>query len=122
MGGQYWTVSRSSSSARFVLIKIYLANYPSLPGKLLTRAWLESQPLPGQPSSISPNQPPTRFWGPNREPLIVRPEDGGFSSLGGHLPPKDLTVQDVANLVGSDRMVDVIGMPLLAHIRGDRRH
>ncbi|KIR67901.1 JmjC domain-containing histone demethylation protein 1 [Cryptococcus bacillisporus CA1873] len=84
------------------------ANYPSLPGKLLTRAWLESQPLPGQPSSISPNQPPTRFWGPNREPLIVRPEDGGFSSLGGHLPPKDLTVQDVANLVGPDRMVDVI--------------
>ncbi|OWZ77228.1 JmjC domain-containing histone demethylation protein 1 [Cryptococcus neoformans Bt85] len=84
------------------------ANYPAIPGKLLTRAWLESQPLPGQPSSISPDLPPTRFWGPNREPLIVRPEDGGFSSLGGHLPPKDLTVQDVANLVGPDRMVDVI--------------
>ncbi|AAW44468.2 conserved hypothetical protein [Cryptococcus deneoformans JEC21] len=84
------------------------ANYPALPGKLLTRAWLESQPLPGQPSSISPDLLPTRFWGPDREPLIVRPENGGFSSLGGHLPSKDLTVQDVANLVGPDRMVDVI--------------
>lgn len=122
MDEQSWTVSISFLLTRLVLIKACIANYPAIPGKLLTRAWLESQPLPGQPSSVSPDLPPTRFWGPNREPLIVRPEDGGFSSLGGHLPPKDLTVQDVANLVGPDRMVDVIGMPLFTHMPGDSRY
>jgi hypothetical protein len=41
--------------------------------------------------------------------LIVKQEDGGFEAMGGKLPSKDLTVQDVAKLVGGERMVDVIG-------------
>ncbi|WVN86153.1 uncharacterized protein L203_101314 [Cryptococcus depauperatus CBS 7841] len=88
---------------------ILSGNYPTIPGRLLTRQWLESQSLPHQPSSPSPNISPTCFWGPlERVPLIVRPSDGGFSSLGGHIPGKDLTVQEVANLVDPQRMVDVI--------------
>jgi hypothetical protein len=39
----------------------------------------------------------------------VTKEDGGFTSMGGRLPKPELTVQDVADLVGRDRMVDVIG-------------
>jgi F-box/leucine-rich repeat protein 10/11 len=57
-----------------------------------------------------PSAPGSLFYGPTREPLIVRPEDGGFEGMGGKLPGKDFTVQDVARLVGPDRQVDVIGM------------
>ncbi|WVQ79596.1 hypothetical protein IAT38_001696 [Cryptococcus sp. DSM 104549] len=92
------------------------AEYKTLPGKLLTRAWLESTsdpsptaaPTAGPSSPSSLNTPQVYLWGPNREPLIIRPEDGGFSSLGGHIPGKDFTVQEVARLVGRDKVVDVI--------------
>ncbi|KAK8854559.1 hypothetical protein IAR55_003298 [Kwoniella newhampshirensis] len=81
------------------------ADYPRVPGKLVTRAWLESSSLS---TSDTDMPPPTCFYGPKRRPIIVRPEDGGFASLGGHIPGKDLTVQEVARLVGPKKMVDVI--------------
>jgi F-box/leucine-rich repeat protein 10/11 len=110
--------------------------FPRLPGRLVSRAWIESpaptnshtippsiasssrhssplSPPPGasslQPVDYPPHLPPTLFYGPDRQPLIIGPEDGGFESLGGKLPSKDLNVQDIARLVGPDRMVDVIG-------------
>ncbi|KAK6910935.1 hypothetical protein I203_104970 [Kwoniella mangroviensis CBS 8507] len=78
------------------------AEYKSVPGSLLSRSWLDS------PSDTKQEYPPTMFYGPEREPIIVRPENGGFTSMGGQIPGKDLTVQDVAKLVGPKRMVDVI--------------
>ncbi|WWC90438.1 uncharacterized protein L201_005373 [Kwoniella dendrophila CBS 6074] len=78
------------------------ANYKSLPGDLLSRSWLDSE------IETELEYPPTLFYGEKREPIVVRSENGGFSSLGGHIPGKDLTVQDVARLVGPKRMVDVI--------------
>uniref|UniRef100_A0A1B9FYQ8 [histone H3]-dimethyl-L-lysine(36) demethylase n=1 Tax=Kwoniella bestiolae CBS 10118 TaxID=1296100 RepID=A0A1B9FYQ8_9TREE len=80
------------------------AKYKSVPGNLLSRSWLDSS----SSSSSSSDYPPTLFYGPDREPIIVRPENGGFTSMGGQIPGKDLTVQDVARLVGPKRMVDVI--------------
>ncbi|WVF67599.1 hypothetical protein IAT40_002357 [Kwoniella sp. CBS 6097] len=81
------------------------ADYRCVPGKLLSKAWLESDP---SSSEWSEPYPPTLFYGEDREPIIVRPEDGGFTSMGGHLPGKDLTVQEVAKLVGPEKMVPVI--------------
>lgn len=49
------------------------------------------------------------YYGPEREPLVFKPEDGGFEGLGGKIPGPELTVADVARLVGPNRMVDVIG-------------
>ena len=70
-------------------------------------------PLPGSapPQNVDypPHLPPTLFYGQNREPLIIGPEEGGFESLGGRLPSKDLSVGEIAQLVGPDRMIDVIG-------------
>ncbi|WWD19304.1 hypothetical protein CI109_103762 [Kwoniella shandongensis] len=84
------------------------ADYPRIPGKLVTKAWLESSSS-SSPNVLTPDAPsPTCFYGPDRQPIIIRPEDGGFSSLGGHIPGKDLTVQEVARLVGPKKMVDVI--------------
>ena len=70
------------------------------------------------PTSVDypPHLPPTLFYGNLREPLIITPEDGGFASLGGKLPSKDLTVADVARLVGPEHMVDVIGNGILSHL------
>lgn len=45
-------------------------------------------------------------------PIIINPSNGGYSGLGGSIPPPDITVNDVARLVGPERMVDVIGMLL----------
>lgn len=68
------------------------------------------------PTRYPPHLPPDLYYGPKREPLIIKPEDGGFEGLGGRIPGRDFSVQDVARLVGPDRMVDVIGgsltMPL----------
>jgi F-box/leucine-rich repeat protein 10/11 len=69
----------------------------------MTRAWLDGL----EPSEY----PPTLYYGPEREPLVFKPEDGGFEGLGGKIPGPDLTVADVARLVGPNRMVDVIGEP-----------
>ncbi|WWC63582.1 uncharacterized protein I303_106187 [Kwoniella dejecticola CBS 10117] len=77
------------------------ANYQSVPSDLLSRSWLDG-------TAPDPHYPPTLFYGEHREPIIVKPENGGFSGLGGQVPGKDLTVQDVARLVGPKRMVDVI--------------
>lgn len=51
---------------------------------------------------------PSVFHGPNRQPIVIRPSDGGFESLGGVLPPKSFQVTDVAEQVGRNVMVDVI--------------
>ncbi|ODN73048.1 hypothetical protein L202_08443 [Cryptococcus amylolentus CBS 6039] len=87
------------------------ADYPTLPGHLLTKEWLESLPPPTPQNPIPqapPNIPsPSIFHGPDRTPLIIRPSDGGFSSLGGHLP-SSITVRDIARLVGPEKLVDVI--------------
>ncbi|WVR09368.1 hypothetical protein IAU60_006434 [Kwoniella sp. DSM 27419] len=72
--------------------------YRHVPGELLTKEWLDSPD--------HPDYPPSMFYGPGREPLIIGPDDGGFTALGGSLPDPDLTVQDVARLVGPDRPVD----------------
>nr|XP_019011725.1 uncharacterized protein I206_03830 [Kwoniella pini CBS 10737]OCF50506.1 hypothetical protein I206_03830 [Kwoniella pini CBS 10737] len=77
------------------------ANYKSVPAKLLSRSWLDG-------ATSDADYPPTLFYGQQREPIIIRPENGGFSGLGGQVPGKDLTVQDVAKLVGPKKMVDVI--------------
>jgi len=74
----------------------------------VTRAWIESRLE--QPEASGSSAPGSLFYGTSREPLIVRPEDGGFEAMGGKLPDKSFTVQDVARLVGPDRQVDVIGM------------
>lgn len=111
-----------------------IGGFPRLPGRLVSRAWIESSaprhvvadgaladpsrhssPLPSvpagpsQPFECPPHLPPTLFYGSQRQPLIIGAEEGGFESLGGRLPGKDLTVREIARLVGQDRMVDVIG-------------
>jgi len=119
----------------------------------VTRAWIESIPpsqwllpiastsqhtspltpppgpagLPPQYAQYALDSPPTLFYGSNREPLIIGPEEGGFESLGGKLPSKDLTVGEIARLVGPDRMVDVIGGRdafgyILSSLYSRRRH
>lgn len=108
-------------------------NFPRVPASLLRREWLDSArisdnsfstsvkqegaPLtptsdgnrPSTASPYPPNLPPNLYYGPNREPLIIKPEDGGFEGLGGRIPGKGFSVGDVAKLVGPQRMVDVIG-------------
>lgn len=82
------------------------ADYPRLPGKMVSREWIE-----GHQEGAGPSTPPgSTFYGSGRQPIIVRPEDGGFEAMGGKLPGKDFTVQDVAKSVGPDRAVDVIGV------------
>ncbi|ORX38273.1 hypothetical protein BD324DRAFT_620219 [Kockovaella imperatae] len=87
-------------------------NFPRVPAEILTKSWIDSSTLPSQGESSSqsyPNRlPPSLFFGPDREPLIIKPEDGGFEGLGGKIPGKNFTVADVGRLVGMDRMVDVI--------------
>lgn len=112
-------------------VKLIAGNFPRVPASLLTRSWLESEqpqagPSHSQPMGIPPTPPsdpsssnrssadhpvlsPSLYYGPLREPLIIKPEDGGFEGMGGKLPGRDLTVSDVARLVGPDRTVDVIG-------------
>lgn len=81
------------------------ADYPRLAGKLVSRDWIE-----GNADKAGPSMPSgSNFYGSGRQPIIVRPEDGGFEAMGGKLPGKDFTVQDVAKYVGQDRAVDVIG-------------
>lgn len=81
-------------------------NFPRVPGELLRRPWLDGETV---------NElPPTLFYGPTREPLVVRPENGGLASMGGKVPGPSLTVDDVSRLVGPEKMVDVIGeLPIL---------
>jgi F-box/leucine-rich repeat protein 10/11 len=74
---------------------------------MVTKAWIEARL--DQADSSGSSAPGSLFYGTTREPLIVRPEDGGFEAMGGKLPDKSFTVQDVARLVGPDRQVDVIG-------------
>jgi len=74
---------------------------------MVTKAWIEAQM--DQADFSGSSAPGSLFYGTTREPLIVRPEDGGFEAMGGKLPDKKFTVQDVARLVGPDRQVDVIG-------------
>ncbi|WVQ95175.1 hypothetical protein IAU59_002269 [Kwoniella sp. CBS 9459] len=81
------------------------AEYRCVSGQLLSEAWLESEPSSAEWSN---QYPPTLFYGEDREPIIVKRKDGGFESMGGNLPGNDLTVQDVAKLVGPERMVPVI--------------
>jgi F-box/leucine-rich repeat protein 10/11 len=50
------------------------------------------------------------FYGPDRRPMIVRPEQGGIEGMGGKLPDANLTVSDVAEQLGRNHTVDVIGM------------
>ncbi len=77
--------------------------YPRVPGRVLSRDWVEGRTADAQ------KYPPEIFHGPDREPFVVTPEDGGFESMGGRLPPPGFTVQDVARLVGPDVVVPVIG-------------
>jgi len=55
------------------------------------------------------DETPIPFYGHNREPIVITSTGGGYSGLGGSIPPPSLTVKDVARLVGPERMVDVIG-------------
>jgi hypothetical protein len=75
---------------------------------MVTRAWIEARMEGGE--AAEPAAPGSLFYGTTRTPLIVRPEDGGFEAMGGKLPDRSFTVQDVAKLVGPDRQVDVIGI------------
>jgi F-box/leucine-rich repeat protein 10/11 len=83
---------------------------------MVTRAWIEARLNQADSSSLEPAAPGSLFYGETREPLIVRPEDGGFEAMGGKLPGKDFTVQDVARLVGPHRQVDVIGQYTLSPV------
>ena len=80
---------------------------------MVARTWLESSADASSSASshvLGASAPsPELFFGPKREPLLVKAEDGGFEGLGGKLPGKHFTVADVGRLVGMDRMVDVIG-------------
>jgi F-box/leucine-rich repeat protein 10/11 len=85
-------------------------DFPRVPGSLLTREWVESGRRSGKWSAEFPQEfPPTLFYGPAREPLVVHPDNGGLGAMGGVVPGPELTVDDVADLVGPDKMVDVIG-------------
>ncbi|ORY29669.1 hypothetical protein BCR39DRAFT_531569 [Naematelia encephala] len=98
-------------------------DFPRIPASLLSRDWIESSNATTRHSATSldpasqeglptskdpPDFSPSLFYGSMREPLVVRKEDGGFEGLGGRLPGKDLTVADVARLVGPDVQVPVI--------------
>lgn len=74
---------------------------------MVTRDWIESEPGPS--SKYPAHLAPTLFYGSKREPLVIKQEDGGFEAMGGKLPSRETTVDDVARLVGGDRTVDVIG-------------
>lgn len=87
----------------------FSGNFPRVSADKVTKAWIEARLGEADADSTKPSAPGSLFYGPTREPLIVRPEDGGFEGMGGKLPGKDFTVQDVAKLVGPDRQVDVIG-------------
>lgn len=76
-------------------------DFPRVKGGMLSKQWLDS----GESSGLQPDT----FYGPNRRPILVRPEDGGIESMGGKLPDKYLTVADVAEQVGRNHPVDVIG-------------
>lgn len=75
-------------------------NFPRIPAGLLGQEWLE-----GGGGEVSPEL----FYGPDRRPMLVKPENGGIEGMGGKLPGQELTVGDVAEQVGRNRMVDVIG-------------
>ncbi|BEI84833.1 hypothetical protein CcaverHIS002_0502340 [Cutaneotrichosporon cavernicola] len=87
-------------------------NFPRVPGSLLRKQWIESGVTASDVAvgdlPYPTHLPPTLFYGPTREPLVVRPEDGGITSMGGKVPDPGLTVDDVSRLVGPHRMVDVI--------------
>ncbi|CAK9781731.1 unnamed protein product [Cutaneotrichosporon oleaginosum] len=87
-------------------------NFPRVPATLLRKEWIESGVTASDvavgTAPFPAHLPPTLFYGPTREPLVVRPEDGGIASMGGKVPEPGLTVDDVARLVGPQRMVDVI--------------
>ncbi len=88
-------------------------------GNLLSKEWMESVSTDDYPGSSnwykscsnetdSELPPPSILWGKNREPLIIPKSKGGFSSTGGKLPKADITISEIASLVGKDRVVDVI--------------
>ncbi|TXT09207.1 hypothetical protein VHUM_02681 [Vanrija humicola] len=87
-------------------------NFPRVPGSLLRREWVESgasaSDLGLAEPPYPPEFPPTLFYGPTREPLVVTSSEGGLSSMGGMVPDPSLTVDDVARLVGPEKLVDVI--------------
>lgn len=86
--------------------------FPRVPGHILCREWVESGTTASDvavgSSKFPPEFPPSLFAGPRREPLVVRPENGGLASMGGMVPDRSLTVDDVSRLVGPTKMVDVI--------------
>ena len=77
-------------------IELTADDYPRVPAGKVRKEFLESD------DSFP-------FFGPDRQPIIITASEGGYASLGGTIPPSNLTVSDVARLVGADRMVDVIG-------------
>ena len=100
--GKYGTsISPGKLALPFTSPRSLSDNFPRLPGSLLTKSWIESDD--------QEQYPPTLYYGDKREPLVVSKQDGGIDSMGGKLPAKDLTVADVARLVGPQRTVEVIG-------------
>lgn len=81
---------------------IRIGDFPQVSGELLSKDWLESDAV----GAVSP----MTFYGPDRRPMIVRPEQGGIEGMGGKLPDANLTVSDVAEQLGRNHTVDVIGM------------
>jgi F-box/leucine-rich repeat protein 10/11 len=71
-------------------------------GADLTKAWLDAN----EPSSTGPSG--DLFYGPNREPIVIPKLMGGFESLGGKVPDAKTGFQDIANLVGRNKTLDVI--------------
>jgi len=84
-------------------------NFPRVPGHILRKEWVEGRGSSEAGDAFPPEFPPTLFYGPTREPLVVHPSNGGLASMGGVIPDPSLTVDDVARLVGPEKMVDVIG-------------
>lgn len=78
--------------------------FPQVHGSVITKAWLD-----GTATATDPSISPELFYGKDRQPIIIPREMGGFESLGGKLPAGDLGVKEVAELVGKDVMVPVIG-------------
>lgn len=85
--------------------EIRIGDFPQVQGGLLSREWIESDVSAVASGEISPEI----FYGPNRRPVIVRSADGGIEAMGGKLPDQGLTVADVAEHVGRNHPVDVIG-------------
>ena len=94
--------AKHNQTRHLIWILISSGPFTQVNGSCLDKAWLDSTDTPPD------IPPPSLFFGPDREPIIIPKSKGGFASLGGRVPDHKLNFQDVANMVGRDQKLDVI--------------